>query len=102
MPLRTTSWGQGGRNTNEVRCLLTNPLRGCRRAQGIGGETMEVHISITGDDESVKKVLDILTGGRIVDNLETTVKPKKHAGRPKKHIEKDIDMNEVSEKIFGK
>ncbi len=70
---------------------------------------MEVHISITGDDESVKKVLDILTGGRIVDNLETTVKPKKHAGRPKKHagrpkkhIEKDIDMNEVSEKIFGK
>lgn len=56
---------------------------------------MEVHISITGDDESVKKVLDILTGGRIVDNLETTVKPKKH-------IEKDIDMNEVSEKIFGK
>lgn len=63
---------------------------------------MEVHISITGDDESVKKVLDILTGGHIVDNLKTTVKPKKHAGRPKKHIEKDIDMNEVSEKIFGK
>lgn len=62
---------------------------------------MEVHISITGDDESGKKVLDILTGG-ILDNLETTVKPKKHAGRPKKHVEEDIDMNEVSEKIFGK
>lgn len=45
---------------------------------------MEVHISITGDDESGKKVLDILTGGGILDNLETTVKPKKHAGRPKK------------------
>ena len=31
---------------------------------------MEVHISITGDDESGKKVLDILTGGGILDNLE--------------------------------
>lgn len=95
MSLRTPSRSQGGRNTNEVRGLLTSSLWGCRRTQGIGGETIEVHISITGDDESVKKVLDILTGGRIVDNLETTVKPKKHA-------EKDIDMNEVSEKIFGK
>lgn len=63
---------------------------------------MEVHISITGDDESGKKVLDILTGGGIVDNLETTVKTKKHPERPKKHVEEDIDMNEVSEKIFGK
>ena len=63
---------------------------------------MEVHISITGDDESGKKVLDILTGGRILDNLETTVKAKKHPGRPKKKVEEDIDMNEVSEKIFGK
>nr|UVY42043.1 MAG: hypothetical protein [Bacteriophage sp.] len=62
---------------------------------------MEVHISITGDDESVKKVLDILTGG-ILDNLEMPAKPKKHPGRPKKHVEEDIDMNEVSEKIFGK
>ena len=62
---------------------------------------MEVHISITGDDESGKKVLDILTGGGILDNLETPAKPKKNAGRPKKHIEKDIDMNEVSESRRG-
>jgi hypothetical protein len=63
---------------------------------------MEVHISITGDDESVKKVLDILTGGGILDNLETPAKQKKHPGRPKKHTEEDINMDEVSEKIFGK
>lgn len=37
---------------------------------------MEVHISITGDDESGKKVLDILTGGGILDNLETPAKQK--------------------------
>lgn len=63
---------------------------------------MEVHISITGDDESVKKVLDILTGGGILDNLETTVKPKKHAGRPKKHVEEDIDMKRSVGKDFRK
>lgn len=37
---------------------------------------MELHISITGDEASGKKVLDILTGGSVMD--------------------------EVSEKIFGK
>ena len=63
---------------------------------------MELHISITGDDKSGKKVLDILTGGGILDKLETPGKPKKHVGRPKKHTDEDIDMNEVSEKIFGK
>lgn len=63
---------------------------------------MEVNISITGDDESGKKVLDILTGGGILENLRHASQAKKHPGRPKKHTEEDIDMNEVSEKIFGK
>ena len=56
---------------------------------------MELHISITGDDESGKKVLDILTGGGILDKLETPGKPKEHVGRPKKHTDEDIDMNKV-------
>jgi hypothetical protein len=62
---------------------------------------MELHISITDDEASGKKMLDILNGGSVMEQLERPVR-KKHAGRPKKHIEKDIDMNEVSEKIFGK
>lgn len=61
---------------------------------------MELHISITGDEASGKKVLDILTGGSVMEQLERPDR-KKHAGRPKKHDD-DIDMDEVSEKIFGK
>ena len=31
---------------------------------------MELHISITGDEASGKKVLDILTGGSVMEQLE--------------------------------
>ncbi len=61
---------------------------------------MELHISITGDEASGKKVLDILTGGSVMEQLERPAR-KKRAGRPKKHDD-DIGMDEVSEKIFGK
>lgn len=54
---------------------------------------MELHISITGDEASGKKVLDILTGGSVMEQLERPTR-KKH--------DDDIDMDEVSEKIFGK
>lgn len=30
---------------------------------------MELHISITGDEASGKKVLDILTGGSVIDSV---------------------------------
>ena len=60
---------------------------------------MELHISITGDDESGRKVLDILTGGSILDKLEPQVKPKKHVGRPKKHVDDDIDMDGVCQEF---
>lgn len=43
---------------------------------------MELHISITGDEASGKKVLDILTGGSVMEQLERPAR-KKHAGRPK-------------------